>query len=71
MVTDLVGCEVVDGERRIGRVRDVLLLPSTDALEVERDGVEDLLVPLMGDAVQSVDVDGRRIDVNAGFLDAS
>jgi 16S rRNA processing protein RimM len=70
MVADLVGCEVVDGERRIGRVRDVLHLPSADALEVEREGAEDLLVPLVGDAVRSIDVDARRIDVNAGFLDA-
>ena len=68
MVADLVDCEVVDGERRIGRVRDVLLLPSADALEVEREGDEDLLVPLVRDAVRSVDVDARRIDVDAAFI---
>ena len=59
LVDDLVGCEVVDGERPVGRVRDVLLLPSADTLEVERPGGEPLLVPLVGDAVRSVDTAGR------------
>ena len=38
LVDDLVGCEVVDGERPVGRVRDVLLLPSADTLEVGAAG---------------------------------
>jgi 16S rRNA processing protein RimM len=69
LVEDLVGCEVVDGERPVGRVLDVLLLPSADTLEVERPGGEPLLVPLVGDAVRSVDTAGARIDVDMGFLD--
>ena len=47
---------------RSGRVRDVLLLPSADALEVERPGGEPLLVPLVGDAVRSVDTSTARAD---------
>jgi 16S rRNA processing protein RimM len=69
LVDDLVGCEVVDGERPVGRVLDVLLLPSADALEVERPGGEPLLVPLVSDAVRSVDTAAARIDVDMGFLD--
>jgi 16S rRNA processing protein RimM len=69
LVDDLVGCEVVDGERPVGRVSDVLLLPSADTLEVERPGGEPLLVPLVGDAVRSVDTAGARIDVDTGFLE--
>ena len=69
LVDDLVGCEVVDGDRPVGRVLDVLLLPSADTLEVERPGGEPLLVPLVGDAVRSVDTVGARIDVDMGFLD--
>jgi 16S rRNA processing protein RimM len=71
LVDDLVGCEVVDGERPVGRVLDVLLLPSADTLEVERPGGEPLLVPLVGDAVRSVDTVGARIDVDMGFLDGA
>lgn len=69
LVDDLVGCEVVDGERPVGRVLDVLLLPSADTLEVERPGGEPLLVPLVGDAVRSVDTMGARIDVDVEFLE--
>ena len=65
---DLEGCEVVDGERPVGRVRTLLGLPSCEALEVERPGAADLLVPLVHDAVRSVDIAARRIDVDLAFL---
>jgi 16S rRNA processing protein RimM len=67
---DLEGCEVRDGDLRVGRVRQVLELPSCEVLEVERpDGAADLLVPLVGDAVRDVDVERRVIDVNLEFLE--
>jgi 16S rRNA processing protein RimM len=68
LVDDLLGAEVFDGSDRLGRVRDVLLLPAADVLEVEREGGDPLLVPLVGDAVRSIDVEARRIDVDRGFL---
>jgi 16S rRNA processing protein RimM len=68
LVDDLVGCEVVDGTRRVGRVQDVLLLPSADTLEVERPGEDPLLVPLVGDAVRSIDTSARKVDVDMSFL---
>jgi 16S rRNA processing protein RimM len=70
LIDDLVGADVVDGSDRLGRVRDVLVLPAADVLEVEREAGAPLLVPLVGDAVRSVDVERRRIDVDRGFLDA-
>jgi ribosomal 30S subunit maturation factor RimM len=36
---------------------------------VERPGGEPLLVPLVGDAVRSVDTAAARIDVDMGFLE--
>jgi 16S rRNA processing protein RimM len=69
LVDDLVGCAVVDGARAIGTVRDVLLLPSADVLEVvPGDEQEPLLVPLVSDAVRSVDLDAARIDVDMSFV---
>jgi 16S rRNA processing protein RimM len=65
---DLEGCAVVDGERSLGRVRRLVALPSCEALEVERPDASDLLVPLVRDAVRSVDVRGGRIDVDTDFL---
>jgi 16S rRNA processing protein RimM len=70
LVDDLIGCDVYDGARRIGRVRDVLLLSSADLVEVERDGEEPLLVPLVHDAVRSVDLEARRVEIDTAFLDA-
>ena len=40
-------------------------------LEVEREGGGELLVPLVRDAVRSVDVAARRIDVDLAFLGES
>jgi ribosomal 30S subunit maturation factor RimM len=43
-------------------------LPSCEALEVEAEGVEPFLVPLVRDAVRRVDVAAKLIDVDATFL---
>jgi 16S rRNA processing protein RimM len=66
---DLEGCLVRDGSREVGVVRRLLALPSCEVLEVARSGDGDeLLVPLVSDAVRSVDVEGRLIDVDLHFL---
>ena len=70
LVDDLVGCAVIDGHATVGTVRDVLLLPAADALEVEDGRGGTLLVPLVGDAVRSVDTAARRIDVDMKFVNA-
>ena len=69
LVDDLVGCAVVDGARAVGTVRDVLVLPAADVLEIEAAG-SSLLVPLVADAVRSVDVHGKRIDIDMEFVNA-
>jgi 16S rRNA processing protein RimM len=65
---ELAGCAVFDGERRVGEVRRMLPLPSCEALEVELAGGGELLVPMVRDAIRSVDVAARRIDVDLSFL---
>jgi 16S rRNA processing protein RimM len=65
---ELEGCIVADGAIELGVVRRLVPLPSCEALEVERGGGAPLLVPLVRDAVRSVDVAARRIDVDLGFL---
>jgi 16S rRNA processing protein RimM len=61
---DLVGCAVVDGSRSVGVVSRMVALPSCEALEVG-----DLLIPLVRDAIRSVDLRARVIDVDMGFVD--
>jgi 16S rRNA processing protein RimM len=65
---DLVGCRVVDGADPVGEVRRLVALPSCEALEVERTDGSELLVPLVRDAVRSVDVGAGVIDVDVAFL---
>jgi 16S rRNA processing protein RimM len=65
---DLEGCTVFDGKREVGFVRRLIALPSCEALEVERPGAAELLVPLVRDAVRSVDLETRRIDVDLAFM---
>ncbi len=64
---DLEGCTVRDGAREVGTVSRLLALPSCEVLEVARGG-DALLVPLVADAVRSVDVRARVIDVDLQFL---
>ena len=61
---DLVGCAVVADGRELGRVARLLPYPSCDLLELESGQ----LVPLVQDAIASVDPQARRIEVHARFL---
>jgi 16S rRNA processing protein RimM len=65
---DLQGCLVLDGDREVGTVRRMLPYPSCELLEVERPEGADLLIPLISDAVRSVDVAAKRIEVDLAFL---
>jgi 16S rRNA processing protein RimM len=71
---DLEGCAVRDGERTVGVVSALLALPSCEVLEVQRAASSGehppgpLLVPLVRDAVRSVDISRREIDIDLRFL---
>jgi 16S rRNA processing protein RimM len=67
---ELEGLAVTDGERAVGIVRAMRELPSVEVLEVVRADGEELLVPMVGDAIRSIDVRARRVDVDLGFLGA-
>jgi 16S rRNA processing protein RimM len=60
---DLEGCSVVDGAREIGVVSRMIALPSCEALEVGEH-----LIPLVRDAIRSIDLEARVIDVDMGFV---
>ena len=68
---ELEGCRVHDGDVVVGVVRRLVALPSCEALEVAREDDTDLLVPLVRDAVRTVDPAARRIDVDLRFLGAT
>ena len=60
---DLEGCTVVAGGRELGTVARLVAYPSCEAL-----AVGDLLVPLVRDAIRTVDLAERRIEVDPRFL---
>ena len=64
---DLIGCEVVAGDSRIGEVVEVFEYPANDVLDV-RDGEQQILIPFAEDALLEVDVPGRRIVVREDLL---
>jgi 16S rRNA processing protein RimM len=66
---ELEGCEVRDGERVIGTVTRLIELPSCEALEVRAAaGGATLLVPMVRDAIRTVEPEHRRIEIDASFL---
>jgi 16S rRNA processing protein RimM len=67
---DLVGCEVRDEQAgvSVGFVRELMALPSCEALAVARVDGPEVLVPLVKDCVRSVDVAAARIDIDLAFL---
>jgi 16S rRNA processing protein RimM len=67
---ELVGCEVRDGQTLLGTVSGLLELPSCEALEVTpAAGGSAVLVPLVKDAIRSMQPRSRRIEVDLEFLD--
>jgi len=64
-VADLVGLDVFDEhDLRVGAVRDVLPGPANDVLELDSG----LLLPLVEDCIREIDLPGRRILLNPGFI---
>jgi 16S rRNA processing protein RimM len=63
---ELVGLRVEEeGGRQVGTVRDILPGPANDNLELE-DG---RLVPMIEDAIRSVDPEAGVVLLNPGFID--
>jgi 16S rRNA processing protein RimM len=63
---ELVGLRVEEeGGRALGTVRDVLPGPANDNLELE-DGT---LVPMIEDAIRSIDPEAGIVLLNPGFID--
>ncbi len=71
LAEDLEGAAVVDGDEPVGVVARLIALPSCECLSVTLvEGAGELLVPLVRDAIRSIDLELRRIDVNRDFLGA-
>jgi 16S rRNA processing protein RimM len=63
---DLIGCSVLAGDVRLGEVVAVHEYPANDVLELS--GGE--MLPFVDEVIEHVDVPGRTIRIQPGFLDA-
>ena len=64
LAQDLIGSRVVDGDHAFGEVVRLLAMPSCEVLELD-DGT---LIPMVKDAIRTIDVDARRIEIDREFL---
>jgi len=67
-VRELIGCEVLAGERPLGVLTAVHAAPANDVLEVA-GAAGPVLVPFTGDAVTDVDLAARRIVIRPDLLE--
>lgn len=73
-LADLEGCDVRAAGNSIGTVTSAVALPANAVLTIRlHDGIassadRDLLAPFTRDAVPSVDIDERQIEIDAAFL---
>jgi 16S rRNA processing protein RimM len=67
---DLACCRVIGDGRAIGAVNRLIAFPSCEALAVDRDDGEEMLVPLVADAVRRIDIERGEIEVDLVFLAA-
>ncbi len=64
-VDDLIGCDVVTEDRmNVGILSESFSLPSHD-IWVVRKGKKEILIPAVKDIVKNVDVEKKRITINA------
>jgi 16S rRNA processing protein RimM len=62
-VADLIGCEVFDGDRRIGQVEDVQSGAGEAALLIVRAGKREIDVPFAEAYLREVDLEHKRIQM--------
>ena len=57
---DIIGCEIFDGEKKIGTVTNVLKTGSNDVFEVDGN----ILIPALKSVVKSIDIAEKKIVVS-------
>ena len=60
-IFDVIGCEVFDGEKRLGTVTNVLKTGSNDVFEVDGN----ILIPALKSVVRSIDIAAQKILVDS------
>ena len=59
---DIIGCEVFDGDKKIGTVTDVLKTGSNDVFQVQ--GAGEILIPALKSVIKKIDIAAKKIFVS-------
>lgn len=70
-VSDLVGCEVFDRERLVGKIKDVQFGAGEAPLLAISSGAKEILIPFAQEFIAGIDIAGRRVQMKlpAGMLE--
>ena len=64
---DIIGCEVFDGEKILGKVQNVLKTGSNDVFQVV--GETEILIPALKAVIKKIDVANKKIAVDSSKLE--
>ena len=64
---DIIGCEVFDGEKILGKVQNVLKTGSNDVFQVV--GETEILIPALKSVIKKIDVANKKILVDSSKLE--
>lgn len=65
-IFDIIGCEVFDGDTKIGVVRNVIKTGSNDVFQVVGD--DEILIPALRKVVKNIDVANKTIKVDLSAM---
>ena len=61
---DIIGCEVFDGEKKIGVVTEVLKTGSNDVFQIETADGKEILIPALKSVVSDINIADKKIFVS-------
>ena len=64
---DIIGCEVFDGEKKIGTVKNILRTGSNDVLEIS--GAKEILIPALKSVIREINLPEKKIFVDMTGLE--
>ena len=64
---DIIGCEVSDGEKIFGKVKEVLKTGSNDVFQVV--GESEILIPALKSVVKKIDIAEKKIFIDSAALE--
>ena len=62
-IADLIGLNVYEKERFVGKIKDVIETGANDVYVVDKENGKELLLPAIKDCILNVDMENERMEV--------